>query len=570
MTRTTKDTELDRTKQSHVQRQNFARKRRSREQSSSTPTLVHSSHGSESPLSVLAGPSAQVRSPFLGRDDFVFQNAENVDFEDLSALVLGPYGQHQDTVATGASTALETVFSPVSTSTAQHTPAFDFPSPYRPGHSLETPADYSVVSRQHHTPPILSPSPPSGASAGPFASTQWILEQWAPPLIAHYNTVILPELFFADTRVVPMSRMRHAPSIHADMQACMSEPAHMYAFLASASIQMLVREGRLLLPDISETDHHRVPIFFKTKAIQALRPKLANGQLDHRLAVDIHRLYATAIHADNYSAAEPHFQALETIITTLGGLHTFDDYILEKMILLHWSGAIKRLSVPRLRVTWDPGPWPAAEGDRIKVREQIHPRAGSLFQPICQVYPLGSTLAEILTDLVELLRVSTYMGHQHEYNPAHYRWLSLRRMVLGFRLLSLAMHVETDERQECLRIALIFWIALTTSPSVGRRCASKSVPALRRRLENSGTDDLWHPYTDCLLWIVVMAGLCTSDEVDREWLSKVAADAAFEIEIVDLGGLEELLHGFLYDPSTQRDDLVAFAERMWHPYERED
>ena len=55
ITRTTKDAELDRTKQSHVQRQNFARKHRMGEQSDPSPQA--SSGSSVSPSPVVAGPS---------------------------------------------------------------------------------------------------------------------------------------------------------------------------------------------------------------------------------------------------------------------------------------------------------------------------------------------------------------------------------------------------------------------------------------------------------------------------------------------------------------------------------
>jgi hypothetical protein len=337
----------------------------------------------------------------------------------------------------------------------------------------------------------------------------------------------------------------------------------MYALLATAAAQMIAREGRLLLPNVPEENTHRVTTFFKTKAIQALRAKLSSGQLDHHTAVDIHRLYACGIHSDNDEAAEPHFQALLSMVEALGGLSTFDDYQQEKLFILDCIAALKRLGVPRLLMTLDPGPLPDETWSEVVSHSPHQFPPGSLLEALLEASPQCLVLSESITDLMEVSRVSVYLDTTPHYVEEYYQWFSWRTLIILHKLLSMPLHCEMDDKADSVRTALAFWTAILRSPFVGRRAASRSVPSLHAKLENTDLGTLWQPRTDCLLWISVFGGICCVEGEELDWFVHLARTAATEIGVGNARELEDLLTAFLYDLHSQRDVVLEFAARIW-------
>ncbi|KAH0848329.1 hypothetical protein AYO21_04357 [Fonsecaea monophora] len=566
VTRTTKDAELDRTKQSHVQRQNFARKRRLREQSEAAPQTA-SSQSSVSSSPAVAGPSSSTTQDAPSQGASYFDIIQNIDLEDPLFQSTSP----QAIAHTSLDPQLSALFSDPFTSTpasppipSQHTSVFGSSHPYRPGQYFDTSSSsYNLPPPTRSVASVVSPSIPLGGVASPPTNAHRALEQWAPPLIKHYNTIILPEKFWKDTQKVSMGQFRHAPSIHADMQACMTEPAHMYAFLASAAAQMVAREGRLLLPNVSEEDNQRVPVFFKTRAVHALQTKLANGQLDHHTAVDLHRLYAAGIHSDNYEAAEPHFQALLSMVDALGGLSTFDDYQLERIFMLDCIAALKRLGVPRLVVTLDPGPLPEELLLRIESQSQLPFQPGSLLEILVDTFSECQILADSFADLIQVLKMSAFLAASPHYVHEYYKWFNWRTLIIVHRLLSMPLHCDLDDKADSVRIATAYCAVLLRSPTMGRRAACTSVNSLRAKLESTDLGLLWQPRTDCLLWVAVFGGVCCTGGEDLEWFVHLARTAATEIGVGNVRDLEDLLVAYLYDPYSQRELVLRFAGRIW-------
>ncbi|KAJ9610406.1 hypothetical protein H2200_005183 [Cladophialophora chaetospira] len=566
VTRTSKDAELDRTKQSHVQRQNFARKRRLREQSD--PASQPSGQSSMPPSPGAAGPSSSMPQEDLSNSTHYFDILQNIDLGDPFLQSTSPPSITQSPL----DPRLTALFSDPFASTPITSPpivpqignVYGASHAYRTGHYLDFPSP-SYSAAQSARSPVAMTSPPGSLTrvSSPPTSDHRALEQWAAPLIKHYNTVVLPEKFWKDTQKVPLARFRHAPLIHADMQGCMAEPAHLYSFLASAAAQMIAREGRLLLPNVSEEDNQSVPTFFKTKAIQALRIKLASGQLDHHTALDIHRLYAAAIHSDNYEAAEPHFQALLSMVEALGGLGTFDDYQLERLFQLDCTAALKQLRVPRLILTLDPGPLPEEIMSDIASQNPHQSPPGSMLEVLSETLHECQALIEPFSDLIELLKVSNYLSSSPYYVQEYYKWFGWRSLVIFHRLLSMPLHYKMSDKADSGRIAAAFWVALLCSPVLGRQAASKSVSNLRAKLESTDLAALWQPRTDCLLWIAVFGGVCCVEEEDIDWFVHLTRTTATELGVGNATELEDLLMAFLYDPHSQRELVLQFAARIW-------
>lgn len=564
VTRTTKDAELDRTKQSHVQRQNFARKRRLREQSDPVPQEGNQSSMAQNPL--VGESSTSAAQEGLSDTTSYFDILQSVDAGDPLFQSTSPPSIPPSPLDPRLSALFSDPFATTPTSPPVSAPAanvYGAQHSYRGSHHFDAPPGYNVSLPARSPSTIAGPTIPRSRVSSPPNSPHGALEQWAPPLIKHYNTVILPEKFWKDTQKISLGRFRHAPLIHADMQACMAEPAHMYAFLASAAAQMIAREGRLLLPNVAEEDTQRVPTFFKTKAIQALRAKLASGQLDHHTAVDIHRLYACNVYSDNYGGAEPHFQALLSMVEALGGLNTFDEYQLENLAMLDCAVALKRLGVPRLVVTVDPGPLPDEILSIIDSQAQHSLLPGSMLEQLTETFHECAILTESLMGLIEVVKMATCLNDRPHYVQEYYRWFGWRTLNILHTLLSLPLHYELNDKADCARIATAYWAAIVRSPQVGVRIASNSVGTLRAKIENEDLGSLWQPHTNFLLWISIFGGICCVEGEDLEWFIQLARTSATQVGVGNVRELEDCLTAFLYDPHSQRDLVLRFANKIW-------
>jgi hypothetical protein len=381
-----------------------------------------------------------------------------------------------------------------------------------------------------------------------------LLQKWTPTLMSYWTTTLLPEKFYPDSRIVPVAQMRHAQHFHNELQLSLTSPAHAYAFLANISVQMLRKEGRLLLPSShnladpysstasspneSSIDDVRVPELFKAHAISAIRNDLSANPLSHDTAQDVLHLLATAYHQNNMEAARPHYQALLRMINTLGGLGTFSAYFAETMFLLHWSANLKGLSRPTLPVkSFDPGEGPddvRAVVSQLRTTSTLTSGFSWLAQHSFMISPQLLQLAQSLADVILFAR---YAESQPLYVPAHFRWIDTRHIALGYHLLSLPPDVMYGKINEAIRIAMIFSTALTRSPRSGQSCASMSVGLSRLRdliVGSEGTSRLWSNIdggTQALLWISVVGGLTSGwkNPESRTWFRRLAQQCGQEL-----------------------------------------
>ena len=525
--RTVKDPEIDRQKQSHVQRHNFANRKQLKGQ----------------PLSSRSNPETTttakpVDPPQSRRQDLVWGS--------FDAYLLANQQTHSSIqqISQVTDTSFEQVYQP----------GFFFHSSPTRGSKRPQTADFDF--------PLLQ-APLQGRALHPlFSGSSQILEKWAPPLMQYFNTVVIPEKFPSDIQVRPLGQIRHAAAIHADCTKALTAPVHLYAFLTEASTRMLLREGRLLLPDVKEEDYYRVPLFFKTKALAALRNALESG-LTHDLVADVHRFVAAAYHSHDYETAETHVEALMSMVESLGGLRTFGDYFEETSILLDWSVALKKLKAPRLPLDWDPGQGSPEIAALQQSLDSPYDGLGKRMLPILEGQIFRPELSVAFQDMVQLSRFRRWTMSRDTYEPEHFRYILLRHTAIGCRLLILGDDSPDDSRGETLRITMIFWTALTRSPASGRRCAAESIGRLRAILESG--QDVWVDHPDLFLWISTVGGLTAMTDEDIDWFASLTVKATKKINndsLMDLADMEKVLSGFLYEPSMQREPLLDFRARM--------
>ena len=531
-----KDPELDREKQSHVQRHNFAKRKQLKEEQDLPSESEDSSRES------------------LWREDSSHRTEIDTGWEAFAAYS-DPVSQPQSLQFYQA---FEASTSQSTDSEASHT--------YKPGCYFDSVPDRHQPSKTSY-PPLEFPLqryPLQATTAHPlFSGSTQILQKWAPPLMQHYNTIVVPEKFFQESRLRPIHEMRHAASIHDQSSKALTQPVHLYSFLALASIHMVVREGRLLLPDVKEEDHQRVPLYFKGKAMDALRKALAAG-VTHDLVHDVHRLVAVCYFSHAYESAMPHFDAMMSMIDFLGGIKTFDDYFQESHILLDWSAGLRRLLPPRLPFTWDPGHGPPAIAEKLQSLDTSIDGLGQRMRLKIAEDGINLDLSAVFEDTLQLTRFHRW-AIDAPYEPENFRYILLRQIAIGCRLLFMDTQLQPQRniREETFRIALIFYIAQTRSPS-GRRCASVSCAQLRTTIESSTPED-WEGHEDLFLWIVVVGGLTAIEQSEVDWYARLAAQTAKRLDeelYVDFAGMEALLEGFLYEPVMQREPLLDFRARM--------
>ncbi|KAI9876531.1 MAG: hypothetical protein M1823_007262, partial [Watsoniomyces obsoletus] len=200
--------------------------------------------------------------------------------------------------------------------------------------------------------------------------------------------------------------------------------------------------------------------------MEALRNALAAG-VTHDLVHDVHRLVAVSYFSHAYESATPHFDAMMSMIDFLGGITTFDDYFQESHILLDWSASLRRLSPPRLAFTWDPGHGPPAIAEKLQSLDSSFDGLGQRMRLKIVEDGISPSLSAVFEDMLQLTRFHRWAIYA-PYSQENFRYILLRQIAIGCRLLFMTSPPPRNIREETFRIALIFYIAQTRSPS-GRR-----------------------------------------------------------------------------------------------------
>lgn len=404
---------------------------------------------------------------------------------------------------------------------------------------------------------FLPESRPWSPTADPFPNMETALRLWAPVLMEYFTKTLLPSVFHLDMRVVPLQQMRHTSAIREDLERCFTEPAHLYSLLAFVSARMLAVEGHLPLKNLSEEMAQRVPAFFETRAIQIVRRKLSSEPLTLDILGDTLRLLATARNIMDKGAWDSHSEALLQMMDHLGGFDKIGDYTKERIISAYVLSGLERLEKPQMPLCWDPGHLPVYFTESAKSTTDLtrQPPGRSFMNP-AKKEVLGSGIQELVTDIEEV--VSTLLSTQSSgtYQPNLYTWIAFRRAAVDYRLLALPIPKNSKDsdhqRQQCTRLALLFWIGTTIGDPIRKVISAKTCNALRVALERRHLKYLWHPHTDLLLWVTSVGALVAGNPDDYVYFAKLAAIAAKALRLDNFVAFEEVLEGFFYLPDMQK------------------
>ena len=520
------DQQLNQSKQSHVQRQYFVKKRRAQSDGFHPGSL-------------------RPKAPHeLGQDIFDGPDVRVLNEHQPSNAQLSPFlfGQPKCTAEV-----------------LPHHASFSLPISSANANILhEGSSDRSDSSKQFLANNEV-PRPRQGFALDPFSTTTLKLNPAAPSLVHYYTSAMIPRIFAVDARAAKSSGLRHLHAFQKDMQGCLTDETQMYALLASSLVHKNRFERELEIPGIKAGDEKRAPLYFKTQAMASVRRMLADGQLDLGLFQIVYRLMATERCLGNHEAAKTHFRALFALVQTLGGIHSLDAYNKERFIHSDLFEAAQSLTSPDLPLTWDPGNLSKETVLKIVPPEPLKALGSGFF---------GIHLSNIFhADMLDIISALTTVTHMTVYSwkptaditAADLSWQTLRRAAIEHRLLSFpSTHNDAGDHnfiQECTRVATLFWVALYLADPVRRRIVAPFNFLLRQTLERSGLQSLWYPHSALLLWIVTTGAFIAKKGDEYDWFATMAAKVATYLELRDLADVANVLKGFFYIDGIQHQVL---------------
>lgn len=432
----------------------------------------------------------------------------------------------------------------------------------------------------------------AGGYIDPFDSSVVVIDEWAHTLISYYMMVVIPSMFRADsqaTKAQLLNQSRHTSALFEDIQNCVSHRAHFYALLTSAASRMLRVEGKLLIPQKLKTSRAQGPEHLKTLAIQSLRFRLSDTQVDDLMVQDVYRLYAAEIMLGNFEAAEIHFSALNHMVNAIGGVQKLTPYTMERVILLDIFSAVQRLSPPKLELTWDPGPFPPCLSSKIKhiSTDSCFAKLGQTLSNSVKSSVSHPALLTIISDLVPLTyaHLITWQDSQSSdtsplhstnlepSNPPPYsaegmHMLLLRRTALEHRLLSLPNPtISPHQHQEAVRLTLLLFMGMTFADPARRTITGRLRSHLRETLAASTDlqDELWWPWTNLLLWVCCIASLASEEAGDTEgweFFGRLAARCRAAEGLGSLESVKDVLSGFFWVQNTRESTTERLFRRF--------
>jgi hypothetical protein len=524
------DPTLNQSKQSHVQRQYFARKRQARLQG--------------------FDPSA-LRSG--GRQDSV-----QADFDECNGEAVVEHQRSNSTYATfscrPATFTRACQPKDVQNDILEYREDAGFLDEAAPGS-----ADFS-----HHLAANREvPQPRPGYALDPFTGMTLKLHPAAPTLIQYYTETMIPRIFAVDKRAANDSARRHLHAFQKDMESCLTDETQLFALLASSMVHMNRFERHMQLPGIKVDDKERAPLYFKTRAMASVRRQLADCNLDLGLFQVVYRLMATERCLGNHEEAKTHFRALFALVKALGGVHSLDSYNKERLIHSDLFEAAQSLKSPDLPLTWDPGNLPPDTMLQIAPPELLQV-LGSGFLNIELSKLFHADMLDIFSALTTLVHMTVYSWTPTAHlTTDDLSWQTLRRAAIEHRLLSFpSTHNEPGDHnffQECTRVATLFWIAMYLADPVRINLMAPFTFLLRQTLERSGLQSLWYPHSTLLLWIATTGAFIAKKGDEYDWFATMAAKVATYLEVTRASDLKKALQPFLYVDGVQQQVLAKLA-----------
>ena len=407
---------------------------------------------------------------------------------------------------------------------------------------------------------------PERGTVEPFGVWRTSLDNERYRILQYFVLEMFPAVSRADTAPFFPGPASHSQQAVTQMiRDCLTHEMHTYALLTASSARMKF----LTRASFSQAD---LPEQYADKTMILLRKHLSeNRPVDERLILTIFFLWAIESYRRDWAAVRTHQEMIKYLYKThLGGFHNLS-YHLRKMI---WFGdrfqATATATPPVIEESWTPEDITPAVVSKVLEAIQATGQApmGTAFTDFSLAF-FTSDFRLLVQDVIVLASIVQcyWAGIQGSHPDAD--WVNGRSHAMLDKLLFF-----TDTRditgwrfavllQDCVRLALITWLAFVGSPTTG--VASQSVKdnikirvavdarPLRRRfaaliaqMHDSMPDDERRSIDRLFLWIAGLGGVASEMKENIDWFCDRFRELAEKLEIHSWDAFTGVASGFLW------------------------
>jgi hypothetical protein len=418
--------------------------------------------------------------------------------------------------------------------------------------------------------PALSVVMPTAGSIEPFGQFQVPMNAEKYRILDYFCRRFFPAVTRSDM-VAFMGHPRDSstnPAIQLVRRA-VSDELHVLALLSAASARMQFVEG-------SHFSRPEVPERLASATLQRLRQYLAMGKpVTHELVQSILYLWAVESYRTNWEAVRTHGAMIMHLADTyLGGFRNLEPYMKRMLWIADRFQAAATQSPPLIRERWETED--LAPQQYASVSIALHALGkqpmGSGLGDISATYADDfRTLLDRVLDLCSVVQCHWIGISQHPMIPDR-QWTTARSFFVGDELLTFTGIPSADREgsrlQECMRLALIIWMAFvpasyaTASPTLTLR-AAVDTSALRNTLAEllDGANGRRVDSNEILFlfWVAALGAVSSEVGEIQEWFAVQFQRLAKQLGIFSWGDFVPVQERFLMLDPLRAGNLTKLA-----------
>ena len=390
-----------------------------------------------------------------------------------------------------------------------------------------------------------------GEAIDPFNATTAKLDESVLQLLHYYIHVLVPSKWHVDSQSNQKLARIEAAS-QGVIRGCLANELHLYSLLASMASRMQNLEHWSVAPPTDLYIH---------KALVALRRYIdaRPARIETQVFYDMFFLCTAEAYRYNLAASMTHLRAIAKLVEVDGGLNQLENHmLLETLVQGDIMLAVEQLSQPVFPLTWDPGSFPHARWEMIKMVTPLR----DLGQAVLGDATLPPTLRTIVHEVVQCAQVAQFVWTHPESRKSDLEWIFLRYLAILHRLLTLKC---VSWQPEAFRIALIMWLMIVMTSLGIRRSIKLIVPRLKQALlasEAEADEQPWSERSGLLLWVLAVGSFASVESSDEPWFVSRFAGVADRFGLRDEAQLRKLFRQYFFLESAQSASVSNLAGKL--------
>jgi hypothetical protein len=390
-----------------------------------------------------------------------------------------------------------------------------------------------------------------GEAIDPFNATTAKHDPSVLQLLHYYVHVLVPSKWHVDFQSnQKLARIEAASK--SIIQGCLANELHMFSLLASMASRMQNLEHWSSAPPTDIYIH---------QALISLRRYLDAKpfRIETQVFYDMFFLCTAEAYRYNLAASMTHLRAIAQLVGMAGGLNQLENHmLLEALVQGDIMLAVEQLAPPVFPLTWDPGPFPHAQWEIIKMVTPLQ----NLGQAVLKDPILPLVLRTITHDIIQRVQVAQYVWTHPGSPKSDLEWIFLRYLAILHRLLNFDY---ASGQTEAFRIALIMWVMIIMTSLGIRRAVKIIVSRLKQALlasELEMDEQSWTERNGLLLWVLTVGSVASAGNSNEEWFVSQLAEVVCRLQLQTQAQLRELLLGYFFLDSAQSASLSTLVGKL--------